>query len=336
VVIACHTEDRWDLTLRAIASARTQTHAAAQVLVVVDYNSGLSCRLRAEVESALVLDNYLERGVSGARNSAVAHAKAPVIAFLDDDATARPDWLANLVTPFSNPMVVGTGGAIVPDWEQPVPRWFPPEFAWVVGGSYPSLPTTQVPIRNVWSGNMAVRRSVFEQVGGFRLGFGKVGGTARPEDTDLCIRMGKAVASGHWVYVPDALVDHYVPAHRASFWFFLRRCRNEGRGKVDLALLLGTRDDLGPERDYLRRTVPTAIRDQLLASLRERKAEPLAVAGAIILGVGAAAAGAGDVLARRLVTRTSRLIRRPHDEIEKPAVNPYGTDRPGPERADGR
>jgi glucosyl-dolichyl phosphate glucuronosyltransferase len=315
VVIPCYTEDRWDHTLRAIKSARAQSHAPSQVLVVVDHNDRLASRLRANVEDAVVLDNLLERGVSGARNSAVMKARTPIVAFLDDDATARPDWLAHLVSPFSDPLVVGTGGAIVPDWELPAPRWFPAEFAWVVGGSIPGLPTIQAPIRNVWSANMAVRVSVFEQVGGFRLEFGKVGTVARPEDTDLCIRMGKVVGGGHWVYVPEAVVDHFVPAQRGSLRFFLRRCRNEGRAKIELALLLGGTNDLGPERDYLRRTVPLAIRDQLKAFLRQRRAERLAIAGTMVLGLGAAAVGAGDAVVRHPVSNTSRLIHRSQPNV---------------------
>ncbi len=305
VVIPCYSEDRWDHTLRAIASARAQTHAPEQVLVVVDHNDRLASRLRAEVDGAVVLENSLERGVSGARNSAAARATAPIIAFLDDDAAARPEWLACLVNPFSDPLVVGTGGAIVPEWERSAPRWFPPEFAWVVGGSLPGLPTTQAPVRNVWSANMAVRAAVFEKVSGFRRDYGKVGTVARPEDTDLCIRMGKVVDGGHWVYVPEAIVDHFVPAERASLRYFLQRCRNEGWAKVHLALLLGGTDDLGPERDYLRKTVPLAIGNQLLASVRQRRADRLAVAGTMILGLGAAAVGAGDAVARSLVDRTS-------------------------------
>jgi len=310
VVIACYTEDRWELTLRAISSAQDQSHAADRILVVVDYNEILSTRLRVQFDDIIVLDNYLERGVSGARNSAVARVETPVVAFLDDDATARGDWLERLVAPFDNPLVVGTGGAIEPAWEQPPPPWFPPEFAWVVGGTYRGLPTKQEPIRNVWSGNMAIRRSVFNQVGGFRRGFGKVGGVARPEDTDVCIRMGKVFDGGHWVFVPDALVDHFVPVHRESIQFFLRRCHNEGRGKIELSSLLGSRDDLGPEREYIRSVVPRGIRDQLRASLQTRKAEPLVVAGAMLLGLGAAAVGAGEELSRSLIAQTSSKIRR--------------------------
>ena len=53
----------------------------------------------------------------------------------------------------------------------------------------PGMPTVTAPIRNVWSASMVVRRETFMAVGGFRTGFGKLGGQNRPEDTELCLRM---------------------------------------------------------------------------------------------------------------------------------------------------
>ena len=100
--------------------------------------------------------------------------------------------------------MVGTGGGIGPAWEGPAPRWMPDEFLWAVGGSYAGMPTETAPIRNVWSASMVVRREIFMAVGGFRTGFGKLGGQNRPEDTELCLRMS-AAGGGHWMYVPDAV-----------------------------------------------------------------------------------------------------------------------------------
>jgi GT2 family glycosyltransferase len=310
VVIACHTSRRWELLLRAIASARSQSYKPEQVVVVVDHNRELAGLLRAEMTEVLVVENELARGASGARNFGAAHTKTPLIAFLDDDATGCPEWLAHLVEPFSDPSVVGTGGAVAPDWEQSRPPWFPEEFAWVVGASYLGLPTKRGPIRNVWGENMAVRRSVFQQVGGFREGFGKLATVSRPEDTDLCLRMAQVAEGAHWVYVPDASVNHHVPVERTSFRFFLRRCYNEGRGKIELAVLMGGGDDLGSERDYVRRTVPEGIRRRVVTSIRQQKVEPLGSAGAMALGVGAAGVGACQAIARQLLIRSLGRPRR--------------------------
>lgn len=297
VIIPCYAQDRWDWTRRAIESVRSQTHAPERIVVVVDHNDELLARVDREVEGVRSVANRLARGVSGARNSGVAECDTPIVAFLDDDAIARPDWLERLLGPLADPDVVGTGGIAVPAWEGPVPRWFPPEFGWVVGAFYESVPARETTVRNVWGMSMAVRRRCFEEVGGFRTGFGKLLNFSRPEDTDFCIRVGQLAPEGRWVLVPGSVIEHRVPAARATFRFFLRRCHNEGRQKVALAGLLGGRDSLVPEVDYVRRTLPAGMAARVHASLRERSTQPLLVAGAMALGVGSAAVGAAQELA---------------------------------------
>jgi hypothetical protein len=137
---------------------------------------------------------------------------------------------------------------------------------------------------------MVVRRGAFEAVGGFREGFGKIGDRARPEDTDLCVRMSRA-SGGRWMYVPSAVIDHPVPVERGTFGFFLARCFNEGRGKVEMARLLGSEPSLDSEQEYLRRTVPRAVVRDLAGALRGRGVYHAARAGAAVAGVLAAGVG---------------------------------------------
>ena len=289
VVIPCHTEQRWAGLCAAVASVLAQRPAPAGVVVVVDHNEPLYRRAHADLSGVTVLRNgFPERGVSGTRNTGVYHLDTPVVALLDDDASAHPGWLAGLTAPFADPAVCGTGGAIRPAWESGRPRWVPDEFLWAWGGSYTGLPTTTAPVRNVWSASMAVRREVFAKVDGFRVGFGKVGDRSRPEDTDLCLRMTGA-SGGRWMYVPDALIDHPVPADKATVRYFVTRCYHEGRGKVALARLNPGRESLGSERAYLRRTLPAGIARGVAGTVRDPAG--VARAGAILLGAAAAAFG---------------------------------------------
>jgi cellulose synthase/poly-beta-1,6-N-acetylglucosamine synthase-like glycosyltransferase len=236
--------------------------------------------------------NKCGRGATGARNTGAEYADTPFIAFLDDDIRVREGWLSRLLEPFTDPTVVGTGGGVVARWQAGRPGWFPEEFDWVVGASYRGMPTARSAIRNVWAGNMAVRAEAFHAVGGFRSGFGKVGDRSSPEDTDLCIRMSAEVAGAQWVYVPEALTEHHVPAGRASVSFFLRRNYLEGRGKVEMVRLLGRQKNLQDERDYLRRTVPAGVLAGLRTAARCRDSSGLLKAGAIVAGVLAAGVGA--------------------------------------------
>jgi len=301
VVIPTHSEKRWSSLVRTVTSVQSQEYAPAEIVVVVDHNAALYRRAQEELAGVTVLENQFARGASGNRNTGAFHTDTALIAFLDDDTAAVPDWLDNMVEPFGDPTVVGAGGGIIGAWEGARPRWMPDEFLWTVGISYTGMPTTTAQIRNVWSANMLVRRDAFMAVGGFRTGFGKLGDQNRPEDTELCLRM--SVDGGRWMYVPDAVIRHEVPVDRTTFKFFLRRCYAEGRGKVQMAGLLDRSQDLAAERDYLRRTLPRAVTRSLADAGRGRGVSHALRAGTVLAGVGAAGFGGAVESLAALQTR---------------------------------
>lgn len=289
VVIPCHSELRFGNLRDSVESVRAQDPPPAEIVVVVDHNPALRDRVERELPGVTVLANRFTRGVSGTRNTGGFHVGTPLIAFVDDDITTEPGWLAAMLAPFADPGLAGVGGAIRPRWETAEPAWLPGEFRWVVGGGYRDMPTG-TPVRNVWSANLAVRREAFLAVGGFRTDFGKVGNRSRPEDTEFCLRVRRATGKDWW-YAPDAVVWHAVPAERADFRYFLRRCFNEGRGKVLMARLLGGADSLAVEHDYLRRVLPTAVLRGLADTVRGRDRSGARRAAAVLAGVAAAALG---------------------------------------------
>jgi GT2 family glycosyltransferase len=306
IVIPTHSEQRWSLLVRTVASARSQEYTPAEIVIVVDHNPELYRRARRDLVGITVLENLYAQGVSGNRNTGAFHTHTPLIAFLDDDTIAATDWLGSLVAPFADPKVIGTGGGISPAWEGTRPRWMPDEFLWAVGGSYAGMPTVTAEIRNVWSASMVVRRDTFMAVGGFRTGFGKLGGRNRPEDTELCLRMSSH-DGGTWMYVPSAMIRHAVPASAATFGFFLRRCYAEGRGKVQMAGLLEGSKSLGSERDYLR-SLPRAVVRNIADAARGRGVSHALRAGGVLAGVAAAGVGgAAETIALRRAERRPAL-----------------------------
>ena len=112
---------------------------------------------------------------SPARNTGVALATGAVVAFIDDDAVADTDWLKYLGAAYAHDGVLGVGGAIEPAWQHGRPAWFPAEFDWVVGCTYRGVPEFAGPVRNLIGANMSLRREVFDVVGGFNEGVGRVG-----------------------------------------------------------------------------------------------------------------------------------------------------------------
>ena len=137
---------------------------------------------------------------------------------------------------------------------------------------------------------MAIRRSVFDSIGGFRSDFGKVGHRSRPEDTDLCLRAAAAQSGGTWVYEPAGIAGHKVPLTRATLRFFLRRCFNEGSGKAALAALNGRDVSTSAERAYTRRVLPQGFARGLRDAARGNSSEGLRSL-AIAAGFSAATAG---------------------------------------------
>ncbi|MGC0238446.1 glycosyltransferase family 2 protein [Arthrobacter sp. SD76] len=117
VIICAYTAERWDWLLDVIESLRGQTLAPKEVIVVIDHNEELYERLAKTADDITVARNTGPRGLSGARNTGVGLADSDVVAFLDDDAVAAPDWLERLMALYDDPEVLGVGGRVEPLWE---------------------------------------------------------------------------------------------------------------------------------------------------------------------------------------------------------------------------
>jgi cellulose synthase/poly-beta-1,6-N-acetylglucosamine synthase-like glycosyltransferase len=301
VVICAYTEARWDDLLAAIASVDAQRERVPlEIVVVIDHNPALLERMRTVSMDLRLDENVQARGLSGARNSGVLLARGRIVAFMDDDAVADPGWLEALVATYDDPSVAGAGGTIRPMWETGRPSWWPPEFDWVVGCTYRGMPLRRAVVRNVIGCNMSFRRDLLQTVGGFAHGIGRIG--TRPlgaEETELSIRVGKRWPERSIVYEPAAIVDHRVPAERATFRYFRSRCYAEGISKAAVSKLVGTGEALATERGYAARTLGRAVLAELGSALRGNAAG-LSRATAIVAGLAITTAGylVGAVSAR--------------------------------------
>lgn len=287
VVICAYTAERWGQLVAAVRSVQAQTAVPQQVVVVVDHNESLLGRARRELPGVTTVPNREARGLSGARNSGVAVATGEVVAFLDDDAVAEPEWLERLLARYGDPAVLGVGGSIDPDWVDGRPAGFPAEFQWVVGCSYRGLPTTAAPVRNLVGANMSVRRDVLQRAGGFRSGIGRVGRLpVGCEETELCIRARNLFPAGEFVFEPAARVAHVVPASRTSWRYFRARCYGEGISKARVSSAAGPRDALSSERTYTLRTLPAGLVRSLAEGVRGDRSglqRAAAIAGGLML-----------------------------------------------------
>ena len=296
VLVCTYTALRWPELVAGITASREQLRAGDELIVVVDHNDELLARVRTEL-GVTAIANTGARGLSGGRNTGVAAAAGDVVLFLDDDACPAPGWIEAYRLRFVDPSVVAVGGSIRPAWEGGVaPRWFPPEFGWVIGCDYIGLPGDGEQIRNPIGASMAVRRATLNEVGGFSELVGRVGTLpVGCEETDLAIRVRQADPSAVILRDTTARVDHLVPRQRQTVKYFMSRCYHEGRSKAVLSTRVGAADGLSSERSYATKVLPRGMAQHLKAA-GGGDGYGVLRAGLVPLGLGAT--GIGFVSAR--------------------------------------
>jgi len=261
VIICAYTSERWDLLQRSIESVERQSMPAAEIILVIDHNRELFDRCRERwPESAdhdrpdmTVVENAHAGRLGSARTTGAERATGEILAFLDDDAAAEPDWLEHLIAGYRDPAVVAIGGAPLPTYGTARPRWFPYECDWVFGCAYAGLPETTAPIRHVIGANMSVRRSNLLAIGCFH--------SDQHDDMDMCHRLLDQSPTGRILYEPTAIVHHYVHPERLTWAYFWRRCFFVNRGKVGAFRHMDSASNLIAERAFARRALTVGVKD---------------------------------------------------------------------------
>jgi glycosyltransferase involved in cell wall biosynthesis len=278
VIICTYRQERWKSLVAAVESIQRGSLQPQEIIVVSDTNPSLLAHVQSDLLGVIALGNQGAPGLGDTRNSGVAAASGEIIAFLDDDALAEPDWLAWLVDGYRSPDVAGVGGAILPLWEQGRPAWFPQEFDWVVGCTYTGMPEQPSRVRNLIGCNMSYRREVFGWIGDFHLG-------PVCDETEFCIRLLKRFPEKILLYQPAAQVHHRVPESRSTWKYFRQRCLFEGGSKALVTYLHGTQKGLASERAYTFKILPRGVLRGLADGVREPGLAGAARAGAIVAGL---------------------------------------------------
>jgi glycosyltransferase involved in cell wall biosynthesis len=249
-------------SLRSLA-AQTLSPSAYEVIVVFD---------RTDDETGAVVDEYetdidnLERchddgrGLSHARNVGFEAAEGEYVAFLDDDASADPEWLNSHLRTFEtvSPTPDCVGGPVRPEFETAVPWWMPP--------SLPGLPVRDFgeearwltyPDERVIGANMAYPRQFLVDAGGFPTDLGRKDGTLLSNE-ETVLQAASAAGAGIY-YQPDAGVDHFIESRRLTLRYLLERHYWQGISdcRVDPATVAETGDESSGRS--IRESVPRAV-----------------------------------------------------------------------------
>jgi FkbM family methyltransferase len=144
------------------------------------------------------------------RNEALRWVRSDLIAFIDDDVVVGEGWASALRSAFNGDAsaVAGRTRNGIPGEETypgPIGRLLPDGR---LTAGFAARTEAPLPVDHGIGANMAFRRDVLADLGGFRDDYP---GTALREDTDVFLRVRKL--GGMAVFAPDAVVDHKPAPH---------------------------------------------------------------------------------------------------------------------------
>lgn len=204
-VLLPHFDDIENLDLCLSLLQRQHYPEGAFEIIVADNNSRCGIeKVRSVVAGRGKVVLAMDQGAGPARNAAATEARGDILAFIDSDCVPRADWLSNGVAALQSADFIGGRVDVLPS--APGRLSAVEAFETVFAFDFESYIRDK---RFTGTGNMFVRRTVFEKVGGFR--------KTVSEDMEWSHR---ALAFGYRLaYAPEAVVGH--PARRT--WAELTR-----------------------------------------------------------------------------------------------------------------
>lgn len=230
-VLIC-THNRSALLSEALESlAQTRTTLPWE-LVLVDNGSRDNTRsiVAQQAASFPVPLRYVSEprlGKSIALNTGMGHAAGRVMVFGDDDQRFAEDWVERGCAPLiANPDIDYTGGPVLPLAAPILPPWLDldhSEYRAPLGvvdyGTEPFVFEERKRIAG--GGNMAVRRTLLDRIGGFCERLGRRGRSLLGQEQAEFFSRSRAVGA-RGAFVPDMRVWHHVPPERLHRRYFVR------------------------------------------------------------------------------------------------------------------
>ncbi len=211
-----------DALIESLFAQQIPAHIQLEI-IVVDNDARGSARetvTRFSNTPQIRLDYYIQprKNISLARNLAVEKASGEYLLFIDDDETARPDWVINLVKALHSFHADAVFGCVVPIFGRPVPGWVKdcPLFT-------RPCPPAGMPARETRTGNCIVKATLLKEIPGpFDPNFGTTGG----EDTQLFTRLKNRGAV--FVSCPEAVTFEFIPPERTRICWMVKRAYARG------------------------------------------------------------------------------------------------------------
>lgn len=159
-------------------------------------------------------------GLSNARNTGWKISSGYYIAYIDDDAIAYPDWVAEILLFIDrHPHAQIFGGPYDRFATIRLPAWFPPDYGTSSLGSREKI----IDVGREWLNgtNLIISKKLLASLHGFSPNLGMRGSLRRyGEETDLLLRAHKL---NHPVYYsPSIKVKHLLAPHKTSFTWLIK------------------------------------------------------------------------------------------------------------------
>ena len=226
VSIVLTTYNRASSMEMALKSLQAQDYPSFEI-VVVDNNS---TDHTAEVVQRIAADDprvrYLLQptpGVGPARNLGCQESQAELIAFLDDDEIAPPEWVSRLVSAQVKNGASGVGGPYEPMWVTSPPCWLLHSRCMQETLSFMDFGSVPRQVEWLLGGNALYTRKALAEVGYFGSVPGRTGLKQVRGGGDMAAGMRLSKAGHRLWFEPSAKVYHTVPPERMRLKYILRR-----------------------------------------------------------------------------------------------------------------
>lgn len=197
IVVACKEIDAY--TKECIQGCLQLNYPRLELLVLPDYKDDLSgSRVRVLATGPVK--------PSDKRNIGVEAAKGEVVAFIDGDAYPDKDWLKNSIKYFDDPEVSAVGGpGLTPESDNTMQKASGEILSSFLGAGPLSFRHSEKTARkcdDLPTVNLIVRRSTFQEIGGFNSAYWP------GEDTKFCLDLVHGLGKDA-LYAPDVIVYHH-------------------------------------------------------------------------------------------------------------------------------